>query len=39
MGKCRSKGLNGSPTYDTLGFELDKEYIIKQAVVPVLSGD
>ena len=27
--KCRRKGLNGSPTYDTLGFELDKEYIIK----------
>ena len=28
--ECRRKGLNGSPTYDTLGFELDKEYIIKR---------
>lgn len=27
--ECRRKGLNGSPTYDTLGFELDKEFIIK----------
>lgn len=26
---CRRKGLKGSPTYDRLGFELDKEYIIK----------
>lgn len=25
----RSKGLHGSPTYDTLGFELDKEYVIR----------
>lgn len=27
--ECRRKGLNGSPTYDKFGFELDKEYIIK----------
>lgn len=27
--ECRRKGLNGSPTYDTLGFELDKDFIIK----------
>ena len=27
--ECRRKGLKGSPTYDKLGFELDKEYIIK----------
>ena len=27
--ECRRKGLDGSPTYDELGFELDKEYIIK----------
>lgn len=27
--ECRQKGLRGSPTYDELGFELDKEYIIK----------
>lgn len=25
----RSKGLHGSPTYDILGFELDKEYVIR----------
>lgn len=25
----RRKGLKGSPIYDTLGFELDKEFIIK----------
>ena len=25
----RRKGLHGSPTYDKLGYELDKEYIIK----------
>ena len=29
--QVRRKGLNGSPTYDTLGYELDKEYIIKKA--------
>ena len=28
--QVRRKGLNGSPTYDTLGYELDKEYIIKK---------
>lgn len=28
--ECRRKGLDGSPTYDELGFELDKEYIIKR---------
>ncbi len=28
--EVRRKGLNGSPTYDTLGYELDKEYIIKK---------
>ncbi|CAD6563621.1 MAG: hypothetical protein ASARMPRED_000094 [Alectoria sarmentosa] len=27
--ECRHKGLNGSPTYDTLGYELDKEFVIK----------
>ena len=25
------KGFHGSPTYDKLGFELDKEYVLKQA--------
>ena len=28
--QVRRKGLNGTPTYDTLGYELDKEYIIKK---------
>ena len=28
--QVRRKGLNGSPTYDTLGYELDKAYIIKK---------
>ena len=28
--QVRRKGLNGSPTYDTLGYELDKQYIIKK---------
>lgn len=28
--QVRRKGLKGSPTYDTLGYELDKEYIIKK---------
>ena len=28
--EVRRKGLKGSPTYDTLGYELDKEYIIKK---------
>lgn len=28
--ECRRKGLNGSPTYDEHGFELDKEFIIKR---------
>lgn len=29
--QVRRKGLSGTPTYDTLGYELDKEYIIKSA--------
>ena len=29
ISECERKGLNGFPTYDKLGFELDKEYIIK----------
>ena len=28
--QVRRKGLSGSPTYDTLGYELDKAYIIKK---------
>ncbi len=28
--ECRRKGLNGSPTYDELGYEQDKEFIIKK---------
>ena len=28
--QVRRKGLKGTPTYDTLGYELDKEYIIKK---------
>lgn len=28
--ECRRKGLNGPPTYDELGYELDKEFIIKR---------
>jgi len=27
--ECRRKRLNGSPTYDELGYELDKEFSIK----------